>query len=89
MENTTYVTTFILEDGVNDELTGPFVDAQAALAWIDDQIESMKHQYLNFTYDRSEDGEFTMFSDSDESDPHGYVYQVMTLSIPVEVVTGD
>lgn len=85
----TFVTTFILEEGINDELTGPFVDREAALRWIDEEIVSLKEQYSNFQVERTADSEFTMFCDVDAEDPQGYVYQVIEASIPVEVVSGD
>jgi len=83
-----FVTTFILEDGVNDDLTGPFPDEASALSWIDSQIDSVRNSYPEYSLERSDDNEFTMFSD-EADDPRGFVYQIIPASTPVEVVNEE
>jgi hypothetical protein len=82
----TFVTTFVLEEALIEELVGPFPDDVSALSWIDSKISEIRSQYPDYVFDRSEDNEFTMFSDADQDDPHGFVYQILPATTPVEVV---
>lgn len=84
-----FVTVFILEEALIEELVGPFPEEADAISWIDSKIEEIRHQYPNYNFERGEDNEFTMFSDDNEDDPHGFVYQIMPASTPVEVVPDE
>lgn len=85
-----FVSIFCIEEGVLDDLVGPFESPELAKAWVDSDIQAESGNYPSYKVDESADGELTMFGDEDETDPHGFVYQVITASAPVEVVAdGD
>jgi hypothetical protein len=84
-----FVTVFVIEEGITDDLVGPFQSQADALSWIDAQISTEHPNYPGYNVDRSEDGEITMFSDELESDPHGFIYQILTATAPVEIVENE
>ena len=83
---TYFVTVFILESGIVDDLVGPFESEDLAWQWVTDEIAAQRHQYPSYGADESKEELLAMFSDFSDNDPHGFVYQVMEPSSPVEVI---
>lgn len=84
---TCYVTVFNLQDGVNEELVGPFDDAKQAMDWMDS--DSLMRTAEDPKFSRQSSEELVMVGDFSSEEPSGYVYQILEPVIPATVVTPE
>ena len=82
-----FVTEFILESGIVEDLVGPFNTEDEAWDWIVGKIEELRSQYPSYAPDHNREELLYMFADpADTEEPHGFVYQVVPAVAPVEVI---